>query len=138
MGPVGSIARLTLDHRRHGPVRRGHHQAAIEFTAERKNSGTIIRGREWYRFHPGTGLIAEIRGYLASPSFVWVMAAGCRKSEARIWSMFSPGAGKGHADHLVCRAWRLRRASFEGADPTARRRAGTGSPGSGEQLRSPS
>jgi hypothetical protein len=45
----------------------GHHQAVIEFTAERKNSGTIIRGSEWYRFDPGTGLIAEIRGYLASP-----------------------------------------------------------------------
>ena len=42
-------------------------QAAIEFTAERKNSGTIIRGSELYRFDPGTGLIAEIRGYLASP-----------------------------------------------------------------------
>jgi hypothetical protein len=27
----------------------------------------IIRGSEWYRFDPGTGRIAEIRGYLASP-----------------------------------------------------------------------
>jgi hypothetical protein len=44
-----------------------HHQAAIEFTAERKNSGMVIRGGEWYQFDPGTGLIAEIRGYLASP-----------------------------------------------------------------------
>jgi hypothetical protein len=45
----------------------GHHQAAIEFTAEQKKSATIIRGSKWYRFDPGTGLIAEIRAYLASP-----------------------------------------------------------------------
>ena len=45
----------------------GHDQAVVEFTVERKNSGMIIRGSEWYRFDPGTGLIAEIRGYLASP-----------------------------------------------------------------------
>jgi methyltransferase len=52
-----------------GPVlcHPGHQQAANEFTAERKNPEMIIRGSEWYRFDPGTGLIAEIRAYLASP-----------------------------------------------------------------------
>jgi hypothetical protein len=45
----------------------GCQQAAVEFTAERKNPEMIIRGSEWYRFDPGTGLIAEIRIYLASP-----------------------------------------------------------------------
>ncbi len=67
MGPVGSVvgSRWSID----GPVRcdPGHDQAVIEFTAERKNPEMIIRGSEWYRFDPGTGLITEIRGYLASP-----------------------------------------------------------------------
>ncbi len=43
MGTVGAIARLTLDHRRPDP------------------------GQRVVPVHPGTGLIAELRGYLASP-----------------------------------------------------------------------
>lgn len=36
----------------------GHDQAVIEFTVERKNSGMIIRGSEWYRFDPGRQTVA--------------------------------------------------------------------------------
>ncbi len=31
-------------------------------------TGLVLRGDEWYEFDPDTGLITEIRGYLASPS----------------------------------------------------------------------
>jgi hypothetical protein len=38
--------------------------------------GPWARGAEWYEFDPGTGLITEIRAYLASPP-----AAGATRLE---------------------------------------------------------
>lgn len=43
----------------------GRNQAAAEWTVRR--AGLILRGVEWYEFDPATGLITEIRVYLASP-----------------------------------------------------------------------
>jgi methyltransferase len=43
----------------------GTNRAVIEWTVRR--SGALARGAEWYDFEPGTGLITEIRAYLASP-----------------------------------------------------------------------
>lgn len=42
-------------------------QAVIEWTHYKTADGTVLRGDEWYVFDPGTGLIAEIRAYYASP-----------------------------------------------------------------------
>lgn len=42
-------------------------RAVIEWTHFKTFEGTILRGDEWYRFDPGTGLITEIRAYYASP-----------------------------------------------------------------------
>jgi hypothetical protein len=36
----------------------------------------LARGAEWYEFDPGTGLITEIRAYLAAP-----LAAGASRLE---------------------------------------------------------
>ena len=41
--------------------------AVIEWTHFKTSSGTVLRGDEWYRFDPGSGLISEIRAYYASP-----------------------------------------------------------------------
>ncbi len=41
--------------------------AAIEWTHFRSGTGIVLRGDEWYRFDPDTGLIAEIRAYYAAP-----------------------------------------------------------------------
>jgi methyltransferase len=43
------------------------HQAVIEWSHFKTRHGTLLRGDEWYRFDPGSGLIAEIRAYYASP-----------------------------------------------------------------------
>lgn len=43
------------------------HQAATEWTVERVGTGAVIRGSEIYRFDPSTGLIAEVRLYIAAP-----------------------------------------------------------------------
>lgn len=43
------------------------HQAVIEWTHFKTRQGTVLRGDEWYVFDPGSGLIAEIRAYYASP-----------------------------------------------------------------------
>ena len=40
-------------------------RAVIEWTVRR--TGVLARGTEWYEFEPGTGLITEIRLYLAAP-----------------------------------------------------------------------
>jgi hypothetical protein len=40
-------------------------RAVAEWTVQR--TGLVLRGDEWYKFDPDTGLITEIRGYLASP-----------------------------------------------------------------------
>ena len=40
-------------------------RAVIEWTVRR--TGVLARGTEWYVFEPGTGLITEIRLYLAAP-----------------------------------------------------------------------
>jgi len=32
-----------------------------------QRTGLVLRGDEWYEFDPDTGLITEIRAYLASP-----------------------------------------------------------------------
>jgi methyltransferase len=42
-------------------------RAVIEWTHEKRKTGVLLRGDEWYRFDPETGLIAEIRAYYASP-----------------------------------------------------------------------
>ncbi|MGQ0849886.1 MAG: nuclear transport factor 2 family protein [Actinomycetota bacterium] len=41
--------------------------AVIEWTHFKTRQGKVLRGDEWYRFDPATGLIAEIRAYYASP-----------------------------------------------------------------------
>jgi ketosteroid isomerase-like protein len=51
-------------------------RAVIEWTHEKTKSGVVLRGDEWYRFDPDTGLIAEIRAYYASPQ-----AAGLNRLE---------------------------------------------------------
>jgi hypothetical protein len=43
----------------------GSNRTAIEWTARRREA--LVRGTEWYEFDPETGLISEIRAYLASP-----------------------------------------------------------------------
>jgi hypothetical protein len=43
----------------------GGNQAVAEWTVRR--AGLMLRGAEWYEFDPATGLITEIRAYLASP-----------------------------------------------------------------------
>lgn len=43
-------------------------EAVIEWTHWKNNSGTALRGDEWYRFDPQTGKIAEIRAYYAAPA----------------------------------------------------------------------
>ncbi len=43
------------------------HRAVIEWTHHKSLDGVVLRGDEWYRFQPGTGLIEEIRAYYASP-----------------------------------------------------------------------
>ena len=52
----------------------GSHRAVIEWTVRR--TGALARGAEWYESDPGTGLITEIRAYLASPP-----AAGASRLE---------------------------------------------------------
>ena len=42
-------------------------RAVIEWTHEKTKSGVVLRGDEWYRFDPASGLITEIRAYYASP-----------------------------------------------------------------------
>lgn len=42
-------------------------RAVIEWTHTKRAKGVVLRGDEWYRFDPATGLIAEIRAYYASP-----------------------------------------------------------------------
>jgi ketosteroid isomerase-like protein len=42
-------------------------RAVIEWTHEKTRLGVVLRGDEWYRFEPRTGLFAEIRAYYASP-----------------------------------------------------------------------
>ena len=42
-------------------------RAAIEWTHVKTVDGVVLRGDEWYRFDPGSGLIEEIRAYYASP-----------------------------------------------------------------------
>lgn len=43
------------------------HRAVIEWTHYKSRAGVVLRGDEWYKFRPGTGLIEEIRAYYASP-----------------------------------------------------------------------
>lgn len=42
-------------------------RAVIEWSHFKTKQGKVLRGDEWYRFDPATGLIAEIRAYYASP-----------------------------------------------------------------------
>jgi len=42
-------------------------RAVIEWTHEKTRTGVVLRGDEWYRFDPDSGLITEIRAYYASP-----------------------------------------------------------------------
>ncbi len=41
--------------------------AVIEWTHFKQFAGVILRGDEWYRFDPESGLIREIRAYYAAP-----------------------------------------------------------------------
>lgn len=43
-------------------------EAVIEWTHWKRKLGTALRGDEWYRFDPQSGLITEIRAYYASPA----------------------------------------------------------------------
>lgn len=43
------------------------HQAVIEWSHFKTKAGSVLRGDEWYRFDPASGLIEEIRAYYASP-----------------------------------------------------------------------
>jgi ketosteroid isomerase-like protein len=43
-------------------------EAVIEWTHWKNKSGTALRGDEWYKFDPTTGLISEIRAYYAAPA----------------------------------------------------------------------
>jgi hypothetical protein len=43
-------------------------QAVIEWTHWKTRPGGYLRGDEWYRFDPDTGLITEIRAFYASAS----------------------------------------------------------------------
>jgi hypothetical protein len=43
-------------------------QAVIEWTHYKTRLGGFLRGDEWYRFDPETGLITEIRAFYASAS----------------------------------------------------------------------
>jgi hypothetical protein len=42
-------------------------RAVIEWSHFKTFQHTLLRGDEWYRFDPATGLIAEIRAYYATP-----------------------------------------------------------------------
>jgi methyltransferase len=42
-------------------------RAVIEWTHHKARQGVVLRGDEWYVFDQGSGLIAEIRAYYASP-----------------------------------------------------------------------
>ena len=57
-------SRWTVDHVLVDPARA---EAVIEWTHFKTKQGTVLRGDEWYRFDPDTGLITEIRAYYASP-----------------------------------------------------------------------
>ena len=54
----------------------GSNRAVIEWTVRRTGVLALARGTEWYEFDPGTGLITEVRAYLASPP-----AAGASRLE---------------------------------------------------------
>ncbi|UFN48281.1 nuclear transport factor 2 family protein [Roseomonas sp. OT10] len=43
-------------------------EAVIEWTHWKTSQGTALRGDEWYRFDPESGLISEIRAYYAAPA----------------------------------------------------------------------
>lgn len=43
-------------------------EAVIEWTHWKNKSGSALRGDEWYKFDPVTGLISEIRAYYAAPA----------------------------------------------------------------------
>lgn len=43
-------------------------EAVIEWTHWKGKQGTALRGDEWYRFDPASGLICEIRAYYAAPA----------------------------------------------------------------------
>lgn len=44
------------------------HEAVIEWTHWKTRSGQALRGDEWYKFDPESGLITEIRAFYASPA----------------------------------------------------------------------
>jgi uncharacterized protein (DUF1330 family)/ketosteroid isomerase-like protein len=58
-GSYGTIDRMICD-----PAT---HQAVVEWTHFKTKQGTVIRGDEWYLFHPDSGLVQEVRAYYASP-----------------------------------------------------------------------
>jgi hypothetical protein len=42
-------------------------RAVVEWSHFKTYKDTLLRGDEWYRFDPATGLIVEIRAYYAAP-----------------------------------------------------------------------
>jgi hypothetical protein len=72
----------------------GSNRAVIEWTVRR--TGALARGAEWYEFDPGTGLITEIRAYLASPP-----AAGASRLELEGF----PYAERGYTWTARASAW---------------------------------
>lgn len=58
-GSVWTVDRIVTD-----PARG---QAVMEWSHFKTYQGKILRGDEWYVFHPESGLISEIRAYYASP-----------------------------------------------------------------------
>ena len=64
-------------------------RAAIEWTHVKTVDGVVLRGDEWYRFDPASGLIVEIRAYYASPQ-----AAGMDRLELQGF----PYAERGYPD----------------------------------------
>ena len=66
LGSRWTIERVLLGPADGGPG--GVPEAVIEWTHWKSKQSTALRGDEWYRFDPGSGLISEIRAYYASPA----------------------------------------------------------------------
>jgi ketosteroid isomerase-like protein len=66
LGSQWTIERVLVGPEDGGPE--GVPEAVIEWTHWKAKQGTALRGDEWYRFDPESGLISEIRAYYASPA----------------------------------------------------------------------
>ncbi|SHI59679.1 SnoaL-like domain-containing protein [Roseomonas rosea] len=66
LGSQWTIERVLCGSEDGGPE--GVPEAVIEWTHWKGKQNAALRGDEWYRFDPASGLISEIRAYYASPS----------------------------------------------------------------------